>query len=229
MNKSILQSLKIVNELNDQADAHAKQRLLQDRALPVAIVVAVNKAAQGASIKAINDAIETFILNIKKHKETKHNIELALIQTSDHSRVIVPLKPVQEINAIPLLGAYGENLAMAQGLEVAFNMLVTREHKLKKHQVKVKRPWLILFTDGMGNDYGAETAEKLRRYSSDKQLIVFIINIGKEDKELAKFSSIAPLVINMNQIEKIFTWFYDSFTEIILTEEGIVSLKAPEI
>lgn len=227
MNKSILRGLERVNELNHQANE--KQRLLQDKTLPVAIVVAVNKKAQGPPIKAINDSIENFILNIKRHKETRHNLELALIQTADYCQVISALKPVEDIDSIPLFGAYGKDLAMAQGLEVAFNMLLTRVHQLKKNEVKVKRPWLILFTDGLGNDYDEETAEKLHRYSLDKQLIVFIINIGEEAEELAKFSSIAPLVININKIENIFTWFYDSFTEIIHTDDGIVSLKAPEM
>ncbi|WP_022940072.1 hypothetical protein [Psychromonas hadalis] len=157
MNKSILQGFEIVNELNSQAQA--KQRLSQDRILPVAIVVAVNKEAQGQSIKAINDAIETFILNLKEHIETKQNLELALIQTADYCRVVTSLKPVQDIHSIPLLGAYGKDLAMVQGLEVAFNMLLTREHKLKNNDIKVKRPWLILVTDGLGDDYGEETAK----------------------------------------------------------------------
>ncbi|ABM03322.1 hypothetical protein Ping_1510 [Psychromonas ingrahamii 37] len=154
---------------------------------------------------------------------------MVLIQTADYCRVISPLKRVEDINSIPLFGAYGKDLAMAQGLEVAFNMLLTRVHQLKKKQVKVKRPWLILFTDGLGSDYDKETAKKLYRYSLENKLIVFIVNIGKETDDLAKFSSIAPLVINISKIESIFTWFYNSFTEIILAEDGIVILKAPEI
>ncbi|ABM03325.1 hypothetical protein Ping_1513 [Psychromonas ingrahamii 37] len=78
MKKSILQGLERVNELNYQA--HEKQRLSLDRTLPVAIVVAVNKKAQGPSIKAINDSIENFIVNIKEYKKIKHNLELALYQ-----------------------------------------------------------------------------------------------------------------------------------------------------
>jgi uncharacterized protein YegL len=80
---------------------------------------------------------------------------LALIQTADYCRVVTSLKPVKDISSIPLLGAYGKDLAMTQGLEVAFNILLTRTHKLKRNNIRVKRPWLILVTDGLGNDHGA--------------------------------------------------------------------------
>jgi len=224
MSQSLAAAFAQVNRLNRLADV--SKIATEESCLPVSIVFALNESSQGGLLNSLNRSLVTFIETLKSQRATAA-IELALIQTSDHARVSLPLKKVSEIRSTPLLSAYGDELAVAQGVEVAFTMLVSRYKKLKEQQKPVKRPWLILFTDGIGTDHYHETAKKLRAYSEDKRLIIFIINVGEESASLATFSTIAPLNVTADQIGNMFNWFNNSFLNILKTKEGAVSLSEP--
>jgi len=224
MSQSLAAAFAQVNKLNRLADI--SKVAAQERCLPVSIVFALNESSQGGLLNSLNKSLVTFIETLRSQRESE-SIELALIQTSDHARVSLPLKKVSEIRRTPMLSAYGDELAVAQGVEVAFTMLVSRYQKLKEQQKAVKRPWLIIFTDGIGTDHYHETAKKLRTYSEDKRLIIFIINVGEENASLATFSTIAPLNVTADLIGNMFNWFSSSFVNILKTKEGTVSLSEP--
>jgi len=226
MSQPMAVSLAQVNKLNSLA--HESKLAAQEICLPVSMVFALKESSQGRLLNSLNEGFAQFTETLKSQAITS-SLELALIQTSDYARVSHPLKKVSEMRTTPILSAYGSELAVAQGVEIAFTMLVSRYQYLKEQHKAVKRPWLILFTDGMGTDYHLETAQKLRAYSEDKRLIIFIVNVGEADDSLATFSTIAPLEITENQIDNMFNWFSNSFLKILNSKEGEVSLSEPRL
>lgn len=198
--------------------------------LPVGVVTAVNEASKGENISILNTYLEVLSNKLKGITTDNDNIKLAIISSNNYAVVHQPLINVNTTTQIPIIGALGKKRCIAQGIELALSMLLTEVRDSKKEtQNKVKRPWLIIVTDGCPTDSWEDTANKLKELSTEKKIIPIVINYGIENDQLEHFSIIPPFQIQPSQLPEMVSWVCKSLSLILEADEGTVRLKPPEL
>ncbi|QIA64031.1 hypothetical protein GT360_11160 [Vibrio astriarenae] len=195
--------------------------------LPISIVIACNQHHQGHQVQKLNIWLERLFCQLQQQPVLMHGLELAVISAHDYPTVHQPMASLESISSIPLLAARGSKLTLAQSLDTALSMLLTRIEEYKQHSLKAKRPWLLIVTDRAGTDYVDDTRARIERYKASYEVIPFVLNFGDFSPALAPFSLGRQINININSTGDINQWLVDNLINVLRTKQGTVHLTPP--
>jgi uncharacterized protein YegL len=207
-----------VSELNDEFLSDASPTIV------LSVLVSLTDESKGDMIQALNSRLPKFV--DKLNSKVDNSIELSIVTTHEYATVQRPNYPLMAKSSLPLIAARGHKRALGQGMEVSLNILRTRVRELQFQAKPVRKPWLIVITDGSPTDVWEDTAFKLKHWSSEKSVVPIIINTGEPDSLLQQFSEIPVFDIQPSELNSTFNWVIESLTRISQAQSGSVKLSA---
>ncbi|MGR5167583.1 hypothetical protein ACPV5L_10250 [Vibrio astriarenae] len=195
--------------------------------LPMAIVIACNQHHQGQPVLQINTWLEKLICQLQQQHDLVQGLELAVLAAHDYTTVHQPLTPLENLSAIPLLAAKGNKVTLAQSIDSALSMLLTRIEEFKHDGIKAKRPWMLIVTDRVGTDFILDTQARLEKYKNSFEVIPFVLNFGDFAPDLERLTLGSQITVNLNDVEPINAWLELNLLNVLRTKQGQVQLTAP--
>jgi uncharacterized protein YegL len=223
MDNAIFSAFSKVAELNRTNDSVITT-------LPLSVLVSLSNTSQGQPVRAVNTAIERFLTGLQKDDSLSSQLELSLLSSQQYVTVLRPLESIEQGLAIPMFSAKGDERALAQGIEVAVNMLRSKVSQAQKTDLPCRRPWLLVITDGQGTDVWQDTAIRLKHWSEEKAIIPIIINIGQCEDSLNEYSSIPVFQDAITLLDDILNWARECLQMVTNAEHGqTVHLPNPPV
>ncbi len=223
MDNAIFSAFSKVAELNRSNDNVIPN-------LPLSVLVSLTQKSQGESVGAVNSSLERFLNALQKHDSLSSQLELNLLSSQQYVTVLRPLESIQQGLSVPLFSAKGDERALAQGIEVAVNMLRSKVSHTQKNGAHCRRPWLLVITDGQGTDVWKDTAVRLKHWSEEKAIIPIIINVGQNEDSLSEYSTIPVFQDAMTVLDDLLNWVRECLQLITNAEHGeTVHLPIPPI
>lgn len=223
MDKELLVAFNKVTELNEEKDQVKVS-------LPLSLLVTLTQASQGQRVKAVNDSIEKFVTKLMKNESLAPLLDISILTSQQHVNVLRPQLPVEHGIAIPLFSAKGHDRTLAQGLDVAINMLRSKVAANNQAAIPCRRPWLIAITDGQGTDVWQDTATQLKHLSEEKVIIPIIINIGQYEESLNAYSVFPTSHCADGALDEMFVWLEECLLMVVNAQQGqTVRLPSPPI
>lgn len=174
--------------------------------LPVALLVSADDSAKGEVITRLNHAVSDFVASLAVQSGHTH-LKFSLLSSNSYPIVYFDFKKLTTEIDLPLLVAKGHRRALAQGSDLASNMLLTNKRDHQKKGKSVLCPWLITVTNGEATDVIADTQKRLEKYVQSDEIFHILINLSPN--AMPEFKAHARFDITSGQLKECFTWLSD--------------------
>lgn len=151
--------------------------------MPVGILIdnSGSLAYQNA-IRNIEKAVNRFADDICKDPKAAERVDICVMTFNDTAQVVQDWCPITEMKKVTLSAGGGTN--MSAGLKMAVEKLKERGHLYEHMGITVRMPYLIILTDGMGDDIDV-IAEEIRERARKKKMYTWFLGVAGYDKATA--------------------------------------------
>lgn len=149
--------------------------------MPV-LIMADNSGSMEAAIENVKKSINRFRNDICKDPKAAERVEICVISFNGDVHILQDWCSITEMKSIELSAQGGTNMSAA--LRVAVDKLKERGHLYEKLGIEVRMPYLIILTDGKGNNIN-EIAEEIRERDHSNKMRTWFLGVPGYDKETA--------------------------------------------
>ena len=192
---------------------------------PVALLVDISGSMRGARIRAVNEALQQFRVELAKDTLAMLRAEIALVPFN-HRTYYYDFSPVQAFVPPTLAAEGGTKISLA--VNTALDLLDSRKQLYRENGISYFRPLALLLTDGRPeHDTAMEisnTRERLMIEEEDRRIAFF--SFGVEGADLKSLSELMPPnrpprhIGGAMQIAGLFQWLSNSVTKISTPNPG---------
>ncbi len=169
----------------------------------------------------LNEGIKAFFAAIKNHEQARSSCEIAAVSFDDKARKLQDFSSVDKRGTLVLTHT-GEHTAMAQGVQLALDLLAERKREYQKSGVDYYQPWLVLFTDGEPTGDVSAVQQECKRLEEERKLTVFPFALSSEAnlEVLAGFSKRKPVTLKTEKLDEFFEWLGKSVAVVSTSQVG---------
>ena len=150
--------------------------------MPVLILIDNSGSMSGPAISNVERSVNRFAADICKDPKAADRVDICVISFNDSANVIQDWCPITEMKKIELSAGGGTNMSAA--LRKAVDKLRERGHLYEDNGIEVRMPYLILLTDGMGDNIDL-ISEEIRDRTNSKKMLPWFLGVSGYDKTTA--------------------------------------------
>ena len=150
--------------------------------MPVLLLVDNSGSMAGRAIKNAEMGINRFASDICKDPKAAERVDICVITFNDSTCIVQDWRPITEMRSVEFTAGGGTNMSGA--LRMAVDKLRERGHLYSDNGVEVRMPYLIMMTDGMGDNIDA-ISDEIRQRTYDKKMLPWFLGVSGYDKETA--------------------------------------------
>lgn len=149
--------------------------------LPMVLCVDVSSSMENA-ISYVAKAVNRFKTDICKDPKAAELVDVCAIAFNHTATVIQDWSPITQMKPVEMEA--GGGTIMSAALKLAIQKLKEYTHVYERVGQQVRKPHLVILTDGMGDNIDAE-AEEINRRTCEKKLLPFFLGVEGYDKATA--------------------------------------------
>lgn len=175
--------------------------------MPVLILADTSGSMSGEPIQKLNASINRFAKDVGSDEKAARKIDISVVSFSDEPVIEQNWRPLNDMGYVNMEAGGGTDLSKA--LEKGVDMLRNRAHLYEEIGIEVKKPYLILITDGYGGDV-SQIANVIKRRTSEHKMQLWILAVSGYDREtVAKLSDGKRVFELRDEAGFDFTEFFD--------------------
>ena len=147
--------------------------------MPVLIAADISGSMAGLPIQNLNKSVNRFASDVCKDPKAAGRVDVAVIAFNEAPHIEQNWRPITEMNPVNFVAGGGTNLSAA--LEKGVAMLRDRGHLYEDVGMDVKKPYLILISDGYGGDV-TEIAKVIKQRTADRKMLLWVLAVKGYDK-----------------------------------------------
>ena len=147
--------------------------------MPVLIAADISGSMAGLPIQNLNKSVNRFASDVCKDPKAAGRVDVAVIAFNEAPHIEQNWRPITEMNPVNFVAGGGTNLSAA--LEKGVAMLRDRGHLYEDVGMDVKKPYLILISDGYGGDI-TEIAKVIKQRTADRKMLLWVLAVKGYDK-----------------------------------------------
>lgn len=147
--------------------------------MPVLIAADISGSMAGLPIQNLNKSVNRFASDVCKDPKAAGRVDVAVIAFNEAPHIEQNWRPITEMNPVNFVAGGGTNLSAA--LEKGVAMLRDRGHLYEDVGMDVKKPYLILISDGYGGDI-TEIAKVIKQRTADRKMQLWVLAVKGYDK-----------------------------------------------
>lgn len=189
--------------------------------MPVELLIDRSGSMSGKAIRNVERAINRFAEDICKDPKAADRVDLCVLGFNDTVEVLQDWCPITEMKKFELTASGGTN--MSEGLRVAVDKLRERGHLYEDNGIEVRIPYLIILTDGMGDNID-QIAEEIRERTKAKKMLPWFLGVSGYDKNTAAKITEGKRVFELTDEEG---YDFTDFFKVMEVSIKAVSTSAP--
>lgn len=175
----------------------------------------------GIPIRSVEKSVNRFMADICKDPKAAERVDVCVIAFNDTPQIIQDWRPITEMGKVELTAGGGTNMSAA--LKLAVDKLSERCHLYEDNGIDVRMPYLIMLTDGMGDNID-QIAERIRRKTENKNMLPWFLGVPGYDKVTAGKITGGERIFELVQ-EK--GYDFTGFFKVMEVSIRVVSTSAP--
>ena len=196
-----------------------------DPRCPCVLLLDVSSSMQGEPIKALNEGLRAFQVDVSKDSVASRRVEVAIVTFGTGARIVQDFVTVDQFVAPELVA--GGQTHTGRGLETALDLVESRKAAYRSNGVAYYRPWIFMITDGSpyGEEDSAVEAARARLLGEQRSNKVAFFAVGTESANFTKLSTFTmpdrpPLQLKGVQFVELFVWLSRSTQAVAQSKPG---------
>lgn len=150
--------------------------------MPVAILIDNSGSMSGQAISNVEKSVNRFAADICKDSNAADRVDICVMSFNESVTVLQDWCPITEMRKVELSAGGGTNMSAA--LRKAVDKLRERGHLYENNGIELRMPYLIILTDGMGDNID-QIAEEIRDRTNSKKMLPWFLGVNGYDKNTA--------------------------------------------
>ena len=150
--------------------------------MPVVILIDNSGSMFGQAISNVEKSVNRFAADICKDPKAADRVDICVMSFNESVTVLQDWCPITEMRKVELSAGGGTNMSAA--LRKAVDKLRERGHLYENNGIEVRMPYLIILTDGMGDNID-QIAEEIRDRTNSKKMLPWFLGVNGYDKTTA--------------------------------------------
>lgn len=146
--------------------------------MPVVVLIDISGSMSGLAISNVEKSVNRFAADICKDPKAADRVDICVMSFNDSVSIIQDWCPITEMKNVELSAGGGTNMSAA--LRKAVDKLRERSHLYEDNGIEVRMPYLIILTDGQGDNID-QIAEEIRDRTNSKRCflgsLVYLVTI----------------------------------------------------
>ena len=147
--------------------------------MPVVILIDNSGSMFGQAISNVEKSVNRFAADICKDPKAADRVDICVMSFNESVTVLQDWCPMRKVE---LSAGGGTNMSAA--LRKAVDKLRERGHLYENNGIEVRMPYLIILTDGMGDNID-QIAEEIRDRTNSKKMLPWFLGVNGYDKTTA--------------------------------------------
>lgn len=178
------------------------------RRLPVYVLLDCSESMIGSGIEGLRLAVEAMLRELRRNPHALETVWLSFITFDSEARQVVPLTPVEEVQAPKLQVRPGT--ALGGALRLATESIRREVKRTTTTEKGDYRPLLFLITDGQPTDEWQSAIGYLDTRTKTRPANIYAIACGN-DVDLTQLGQITDIVLQLDKVNaegfaKLFVW-----------------------
>ena len=150
--------------------------------MPVVILIDNSGSMFGQAISNVEKSVNRFAADICKDPKAADRVDICVMSFNESVTVLQDWCPITEMRKVEL--SAGGGTKMSGALRKAVDKLRERGHLYENNGIEVRMPYLIILTDGMGDNID-QIAEEIRDRTNSKKMLPWFLGVNGYDKTTA--------------------------------------------
>lgn len=134
----------------------------------------------GMAINSVNRCINRFKRDICKDDKAASAVDVAVVSFNTEPTVVQNWRPIKELEPVEMSADGGTDISKA--LDLSIDMTRERCNLYFDSGMEVKKPWIILITDGR-DPHIDDVAERVKKRTEEGKLMLWVLAVGDYDKK----------------------------------------------
>ena len=178
------------------------------RRLPVYVLLDCSESMIGPGIEGLRIAVDAMLRELRSNPHALETVWLSFITFDSEARQVMPLTPVEDVQAPQLQVRPGT--ALGGALRLATASIRREVHRTTMTDKGDYRPLLFLITDGQPTDEWRSALRELDTRTKTRPANLYAIGCGA-DVDLAQLGEITDIVLQLDKVNadgfaKLFVW-----------------------
>ena len=178
------------------------------RRLPVYVLLDCSESMIGPGIEGLRIAVDAMLRELRHNPHALETVWLSFITFDSEARQVIPLTPVEDVQAPRLQVRPGT--ALGGALRLATASIRREVHRTTMTDKGDYRPLLFLITDGQPTDEWRSALRELDTRTKTRPANLYAIGCGA-DVDLAQLGEITDIVLQLDKVNadgfaKLFVW-----------------------
>lgn len=204
----------------------------KEQRCPVLLLCDTSSSMSGGPIRDLNAAIRQFREEVNEDDIASLRVELAIVSFDSYVVTQQPFARMEYLDP-PILESGGVT-DMAQGIQVAIQMLESRKDNYRQEGIPYYRPIMVIMTDGLSTSPPSESAsarELLAMHERDNRLICFKVGVGRAGADALNDAlepgRYPPLEMDKTKYSEFFKWLSASVQNVSRSSSDAAIPLAP--
>ncbi len=183
---------------------------------PCVLVLDGSSSMAGDAVTSLNQGLKRLEEHLKHNPTTALRVQILIIRIGGHDEAEIIQDWIDAIDfEAPVIEANGTT-PLGAGMSLALEKIAEQKANYDANGISSTRPWILMISDGLPNDYGWEqVAAECRDQESRKKVVVFPIGTEAADMEaLSQFSNKGAKRLQGLQFEELFIWLSRSMASV---------------
>lgn len=148
--------------------------------MPILFLVDISGSMAGLAIQNVERSINRFKADICKDEKLASVIEICIVTFNGEFQVVQNWRPLSQMKYVSFQA--GGKTHMSVALEKSIEMLKKRGHVYNNEGIDVRMPYLVMFTDGKGDNIDA-MAHLIKERTNDGKMQFWFMGVPGFDRE----------------------------------------------
>jgi len=172
----------------------------------------------GSPIDNLNKGLNRFKTEVSESKQTRDILDVAIIEFNSNYRVVQEFVPVEYMESVKLVATGGT--VMSPAIRKALEMVDDRSRFYRRSGSEPYKPWVILISDGAGDDITAVAQEIKVMEQADKLSFRSLGVEGYDSETLHKLSGPKVMKLEGADFSSFFDWVNKSMRSVSQSSPG---------
>ena len=175
----------------------------------------------GQPIDSLNYALQTFKDQVAMDELASRRVDIAIVEFNNDARIVQDFTPIAQMEPVTLR-ATGMTY-MGAGIDLAIDMVKSRNQFYNSVGTPVFRPWIFMITDGAPTDDIGNAANRIWEEESKGvygKLKFFALGVGNYDINTLFQLTNRVIELTDTNFDGIFNWMSESMVAISVSRVG---------